>query len=146
MNYDSETLIDVKYIGPRQTWIEKRYRSGLTFTNGQTRAIPESLANKLLRHADLFVRPQGAGQENAQAHNQDHDDTREILAKAKQKLDREKDEENRLQDLRDRIMTMDKDALADFAYIKYRQKIDKRRSTEALREQVIAFVDQFGAV
>lgn len=141
---DNETLVTVKYIGPRETWIEKRYRSGLTFTKGQTRAVPESLAAKLLRHADLFERC--ADQAATEKPEQGQDDTAKILAKAKKKLDREKDEENRLQDLRDRIMTMDKDALADFAYIKYRQKIDKRRSPEALREQVIAFVDQFGAV
>src|SRR5690554_2231366 len=136
-----ETLgtIAVEYIGRREQWIEKRHASGLTFTRGQVRNLPEDLAHRLLRHNDLFAIAKGdAGSGD--------DDTAEQLAKANAKAGKSKDEQRERQEILDQIMTMDKDALAEFAYTRYEQQINKRRSVDNLREEVLGYVDQFGVV
>lgn len=43
------------------------------------------------------------------------------------------------------IQTMDKDALEGYAKTNFGQNLDKRRSVEALRQEVTRLVDQFGA-
>lgn len=141
----NENMLSVRYIGPRKKWTENIYGSGLAFTNNQQRMISEQLAKKLLRHADLFEAGDTVQAEGTTDSNQP-DDTAEQLAQAQQNQDQAKQEESERQDLVDRIMLMDKDALGDFALSNYEQNLNKRRSVENLREQVVGFVDRFGVV
>lgn len=44
----------VTYTGKETPFVDRIYRSRLTFNPGQTRALPALLAAKLLRHSDVF--------------------------------------------------------------------------------------------
>ena len=64
---------------------------------------------------------------------------------AAQKRALKKAEQDRRQDLVDRVNAMDEQSLRDFAKSTYQQEIDGRVHDMAkLREKVIGFVDQFG--
>ena len=134
----TQNLVPVKYVGRRPDFFDRIYGSGLFFDQGQTRWVPSELARKLLRHADLFER----GEEDLEA---SEDDTAEILEEAAREQDNKRVEQSVIQDLRDSVQSMDKDALSQFASTNYRQIIDRRRSVETLREEVLGFIDRFGA-
>lgn len=132
----------VTYVGKRY-WADRLYGSGLDFEPGQTREMPTELARKFLKHADMFstasVTP---AQERKQ---QELDDTQAKLDAAAQKRALKKAEQDRRQDLVDRVNAMDEQSLRDFAKNTYQQEIDGRVHDMAkLREKVIGFVDQFG--
>ena len=135
----TQNLVPVKYVGRRPDFFDRIYGSGLFFDQGQTRLLPAELARKLLRHADLFER----GEEDLEA---SEDDTAEILEEAARERDAQRIDQSVIQDLRDSVQSMDKDALSLFASTNYRQIIDRRRSVETLREEVLGFIDRFGAV
>ena len=76
---------------------------------------------------------------------QEVDDTQAKLDAAAQKRAMKKAEQDRRQDLVDRVNAMDEQSLRDFAKNTYQQDIDGRvRDMAKLREKVIGFVDQFG--
>lgn len=136
----TQNLVPVKYVGRRSDFFDRIYGSGLFFDQGQTRWIPPELARKLLRHADLFER----GEEEADA--QPDDDTAELLKESAIEQETQRIDQSAIQDLRDSVQSMDKDALSHFAGTNYRQIIDRRRSVEALRVEVLGLIDRFGAV
>ena len=132
----------VTYTGKRY-WADRLYGSGLDFEPGQTREMPTELARKFLKHADMFstasVTP---AQERKQ---QEVDDTQAKLDAAAQKRAMKKAEQDRRQDLVDRVNAMDEQSLREFAKNTYQQDIDGRvHDVAKLREKVIGFVDQFG--
>ena len=135
----TQSLVPVKYVGRRPDFFDRIYGSGLFFDQGQTRWVPAELARKLLRHADLFER----GEEDLEA---SEDDTAKILEESAREQDAQRIDQSAIQDLRDSVQSMDKEALSHFAGTNYRQIIDRRRSVEALREEVLGFIDRFGAV
>ena len=135
----TQSLVPVKYVGRRPDFFDRIYGSGLFFDQGQTRWVPAELARKLLRHADLFER----GEEDLEA---SEDDTAKILEESAREQDAQRIDQSAIQDLRDSVQSMDKEALSHFAGTNYRQIIDRRRSVEALREDVLGFIDRFGAV
>lgn len=137
----NENMLSVRYVGRREPWIENLYGSGLTFERDQQRLLPESLARKLLRHADLF-KPGDTQQGLGDEHGNDKGDDQ--LAKAQEQARQQQEQDSDRQDLMDRIMLMDKDTLADFALVNFEQTLNKRRSVENLREEVAGFVDRFG--
>ena len=137
----TKNLVPVKYVGRRPDFFDRIYGSGLFFDQGQTRWVPSELARKLLRHADLFERGEADS-----AGPQKEDDTAKILEEAAREQSSLKVEQSVIQDLRDSVQSMDKDALSLFASTNYRQIIDRRRSVETLREEVLGFIDRFGAV
>lgn len=139
----NETLIPIKLIGRREVWRETRYGSGMTFKNGQVRKVPESLARRLLRHKDLFAEVEA---EEAESTDGSSDDACSELEAMKDRTDKRKAEEAQRQSVVDRVMVMDKQALEDFAKANYQQDLDKRRSVETLRQQVVGFIDRFGVV
>ena len=139
MNNHNIDVVPVKYIGRRYEFFDRIYGSGLFFDQGQTRSLPAELARKFLRHADLFERGEVDSVEPK-------DDTAELLEDAAREQDNQKVEQSVVQDLRDSVQSMDKDALSQFASTNYRQIIDRRRSVETLREEVLGFIDRFGAV
>jgi len=134
--------IAVKYFGRESPFVERNYGSGLTFDPGQTRVVPPELAARLLRHADVFSK----GDDNATLEDTDSDSTQaQLEAAAKKKALEDVDLSNR-QDLVDQINRMDKDALKDYASIKYGQSLPKTLSVENMRIKVVQFIDQFGAM
>lgn len=130
----------VKYIG-RKPFVDRLYGSGLPFEIGQTRVVPALLARQFLRHPEFEQ-----GEAEAPIEPPKGDDTAVLLEQADKAQVEQTTHLSELQELRDQVSYMDKDALEQFALTKYRQNIDKRRSLPALREQVIGLIDQFGAV
>ena len=132
----------VTYTGKRY-WADRLYGSGLDFEPGQTREMPTELARKFLKHADMFA---AASVTPAQERKQQEvDDTQAKLDAAAQKRAMKKAEQDRRQDLVDRVNAMDEQSLRDFAKNTYQQDIDGRVHDMAkLREKVVGFVDQFG--
>ena len=143
--------IAVQYVGRRQQWADSIYGTGLSFAADQVRYLPGPVATQFLRHVDLFreakteVAPEKAAQ-IAEVAEAPRDDTAEILEAAKQRQAEELDKENQLQDLRQSVTFMEKDALKEFVSRNYRQKLDGRLSVEAMRTQALQLIDQFGAV
>lgn len=141
--------ISVHYIGRRPEWEDTLYGTGLSFVTDQTRHLPPATARQLLRHADLFVEaPVEVATEPQQAlaiEEAPKDDTDEVLEAARQREAEAIEKENRLQDLRQSISFMDKDALKEFVQTHYRQKLDGRLSVEVMRTQAQQMIDQFGA-
>lgn len=143
--------IAVQYVGRRQQWTDSIYGTGLSFVADQVRRLPGPVATQFLRHVDLFreakieVAPEKVAQ-ITEVVEIPRDDTAEILEAAKQKQAEEIDKENQLQDLRQSVTFMEKDALKEFVSRNYRQKLDGRLSVEAMRTQALQLIDQFGAV
>ena len=46
--------VAVTYTGTDDPFKDRIYRSGLTFAPGQTRLVPATLAQRFLRHSDVF--------------------------------------------------------------------------------------------
>ena len=126
--------IAVRYVGRRPVYREGAYGSGIVFTQCETKLVPSDLANKLLRHTDVYV-PGSASK----------DTTIASVPDSVKKTD-EQNEEEIMQSLRDSIQTMDKDALETYARTQFKIDIDKRRGLDKLRQQVTQLIDQYGAV
>lgn len=142
------TLVAVQYIGREEPFIERNYRSNLTFMPEQTRNVPAELAGRLLRHADVFKPAEAtAEQPDANSNLDDQgDDTAKQLALAEaEKADAEK-KLMQLQDLILQVNVMDKDALKDYAQTKYGQALPKTLSVENMRAKVAGMIEQFGPV
>ena len=164
--------VAVTYKGTDNPFKDRMYRSGLTFTPGQTRVLPELLAARFLRHDDVFERAadkitvvvqmateQGTteGQQttatNTSEQQQDTqqgdqtqqlDDTQVQLAAAKKSED-----DQRLQDdarfaLLQSIDAMDRKALIGWVDVNYKQKIPGNSSLDKARDMARGFIDQFG--
>jgi len=117
-------LLPVKYIGPRETYVDGTYSTYITFTKGETRMVPADVARKMYSHKDVYV---------------PGDDVADV-ADVKQGTTAEDD----VQDLRDSIASMNKEAVAQFVKAHFNQEVDKRQSVSALRSHATGLVDQFG--
>lgn len=74
------------------------------------------------------------------------DDTDALLEEAGKRQEEQRNELSDLQDLRDRVMLMDKAALREFATNNYRQTFGSRDTVDVMRTKAIGFIDQYGAV
>jgi hypothetical protein len=128
----------VTYIHARESYTDHTYGTGLTFTKGQTRSLPGELAQKFLRHADLFALGDSA--------DVGADDTSDKLAGANSGKNEQRDEVSRLQDLRDQVMLMKKADLQEYAQNNYRIPMSDKVSVAEMRTQVIGLIDQYGAI
>ena len=133
----------VKYVGSH-SFVDRLYGSKLPFEPGQIRELPALLAEKLLRHADVFER--GAALLTEAKPAKLKDDTQALLTEAKKDQAKEDVISNQRQDLVDQVNVMDKDALKDFAQEKYGQPLSKSLSLENMRNRVTGFIDQYGMV
>lgn len=136
----------VEYIGRRESWKDHLYQTGLTFERGQVRSVPHDVARKLLRHGDMFAVGKAATSTAKAAKAASVDDTDAILEDASKRQDEKRAELSDLQDLRDRVMLMDKAALREFATNNYGQKFGSKDTVDAMRTAAIGFIDQYGAV
>lgn len=164
--------IEVKYIGKLEPWFDRLYDTGLSFVCGQSRVLPWDMAPKFLRHTDIFEQVVAAVDEapaddeapNAKVDLEKHkntdqskdvepptveekpDDTQKLIDEQAAKNEAKKDEQLEKQALYDQVNNMDKDALSHFAEVNYQQKLNARKSEQNLRADVIAMIDEFGAV
>ncbi len=130
----------VTFIGRRESFTDRLYGTGLTFSKGQTRVLPVEIAEKFLRHPDVFS-PSAAV---ASVRQEDADDTEATLAEHAKRQDEQNAQINQLQDARDQVNQMTKDALEQYARTQFKQELDKRQKVGDLRNQVLAWIDQFG--
>lgn len=133
----------ILYIGTT-SFTDRLYNTGLTFHPRQRRQLPADTARLFLRHADLFELAKADKPEDIT--KQKDDDTQEQLAKQAKKDAQKTKDDNVLQELYVQVSTMDKDALEQFAKDHYQVNLDKRRSLDNLREEVVGLIDQFGVV
>lgn len=132
----------VSYIG-KKPFFDRLYNTGLTFDVGQVRDVPDDMARLFLRHKDLFVVLDTAPKTPK---TKETDNTQALIdQQAKETAEKIKNQNN-LQDLYTQVSVMDKDALEQFAKDHYQIDLNKRRSLENLREEVIGLIDQFGVV
>jgi hypothetical protein len=138
----------VTYTGNDTPFIDRIYRSRLTFDPGQTRVVPIALAARFLRHSDIFEEAGSdgdtAGAATGQALAQQPDDTAIQLEAAKKS-----EEELRLQEearfsVLQQIEKMDKQALRDWTKQTYKQDLPGNLGLDNMRERVRGFVGQFG--
>lgn len=137
--------IDVTYVGPDDPFVDRMYRSGLTFTNGQSRPVPPVLAERFLRHSDVFKRTEELGAAPKKAAEVPKDDTQDLLNQAKKQDDSQRLQEEARFALIDQLDSMDKKALIDWADRNYKQKIPGNLGLEKVRERAKGFLDQYGA-
>lgn len=134
--------IAVKYIGRRESWTDRLYDTGLTFTTGQVRQVPVEAARKLLKHADLFKE---GGETKPAEEAPKLDDTQEALAQAQAQKAQKDAQINAVADLHDQVNQMTKDALEQFAKDKFNIDLDKRQKVDDLKKEVHTLIDRFGS-
>lgn len=150
----------IKYIGRKPKYTDFLHRTSLTFTTGQVRELPVALANKFLRHTDLFAVADEAAQKqqddeakieapvtNAQQGHvtKPEDDTAAVLEAAQKQQDEQAQKDQERGELLDQIRIMTKPELLTLAKDRWNQVLHKNLSLENARERVIQFVDQYGA-
>jgi NAD(P)-dependent dehydrogenase (short-subunit alcohol dehydrogenase family) len=136
----------VRYIGKKPEWKDRLYESGLVFTTGQARTVPEGIARRFLRHGDLFVPMVDTdGMTDVIPAEPAVDDTAELLEEARAKAAEKNRKEMDLADLHRAVDQMDFDTLAEFS-ARYGRKTDRRRSLERNREAAHQLIDRFGAI
>ena len=118
-------LTSVKYIGKRPEYTDGTFGTRIHFVQGESRMVPFDTARLMLNHIDVYA----PGEEDAPVAS----------------IPAEKDPEEDVQDMRDSIAIMDKDALNSYAQIHFGTKLDKRKDVGQLRAQVTSLVDQYGA-
>ncbi|EMT8302925.1 hypothetical protein NTO88_001601 [Neisseria gonorrhoeae] len=127
----------IKYIGGRAVWRDRIYHTDLVFEDGQVREVSAGAAAKLLRHGDVFAAVPGKRVEKA-------DDTEALEKAGASELERETAAFDAVQDVILQINRMGKDELELYAKANYGQGLDKRKSAENLRGDVVRMVRQFG--
>ncbi|QOG40645.1 hypothetical protein IBX77_05410 [Neisseria gonorrhoeae] len=127
----------IKYIGGRAVWRDRIYHTGLVFEDYQVREVSAGAAAKLLRHGDVFAAVPGKRVEKA-------DDTEALEKAGASELERETAAFDAVQDVILQINRMGKDELELYAKANYCQGLDKRKSAENLRGDVVRMVRQFG--
>lgn len=130
------------YIG-KKSFTDRLYKSGLNFEPNQTREVPDELARRFLKHKDLFELSNATSPPNKAKTD---DDTAHLLAQQAKNSAEKSTQEAALQDLYTQVSVMDKDALEQFARDYYQYELNKRKSLENLREEVVGLIDQFGVV
>lgn len=147
--------IAVTYTGNDDPYKDRIYRSGLTFTKGQTRMLPEPLAARFLRHTDVFERAdkndnvtkkakQKADEQLVEEVAVIQDDTKAILEQTAKESDTLREQENARFELHDRLASMDKAALIDWVHANYKQKMPGNYGHPRLLDMAKGFIDQYG--
>lgn len=116
--------VSVKYIGARAEYTDGTYGTRIHWFRGESKMVPADKATMLLRHKDVYT------QGDADA------STPSIPAP--------KNPEDDVQDLRDSIASMSKEAVLTYAKTQFNMDLDKRKSVEKLRTEATRLVDQYG--
>lgn len=133
----------VTYMGRETPFVDRIYRSRLTFNPGQTRMLPALLAAKLLRHAEFTPgdEPEAPAVPEAKT-----DDTSALLDEAKKVDELQREKEDARFNLLQQIDKMDKQALRDWTKQTYQQDLPGNLGLDKMRDRVRGFIDQFGAL
>lgn len=139
--------VAVTYTGTDDPFKDRIYRSGLTFAPGQTRLVPATLAQRFLRHSDVFK--EGAAGEakaakKAEQAQAEQDDTKQVLEQQQHEQEEQRQQEDARFALIDSIESMDQKAVIEWAHRHYKQKIHHKTSVEKARETAKGFIDQYG--
>lgn len=138
----------VTYTGNDTPFIDRIYRSRLTFDPGQTRVVPIALAARFLRHSDIFEEGGTDGDTAAtaagQPTGQQPDDTAVQLEAAKKSEEELRVQEEARYSVLQQIEKMDKQALRDWTKQTYKQDLPGNLGLDKMRDRVRGFVDQFG--
>jgi hypothetical protein len=136
--------VAVTYTGTDNPFKDRIYRTGLTFTPGQTRLLPAPLAQRFLRHEDVF-KEGAAGEAKAQVQPAtEQDDTQKVLEQNQTQLEDQRLQEDARFTLLDSIDSMDREAVIAWAELHYKQNIRGNTSLAKAREMAKGFVDQYG--
>lgn len=139
----------VTYTGTDTPFIDRIYRSRLTFDPGQTRVVPIALAARFLRHSDIFQEAapegEGVGQTAAPVPTQQPDDTAALLEAAKKSEEERRVQEEARFNVLQQIEKMDKQALRDWTKQTYKLDLPGNLSLDKMRERVRGMVDQYGS-
>lgn len=141
--------IAVTYVGSDEPFVDRIYRSGLTFDHGQTRTVPTPLGARFLLHTDVFKRADvvAAKAEHKQAAaKKPDDDTAQVLDQAKKDDDARRELDEARFSLLDQLDSMDKAGLIDWAQQHYKQKIPHNLGEAKVRDMAKGFIDQYGPV
>lgn len=133
-----EQLVGVTYTGREDPFVDRIYRSRLTFEHGQTRELPPDLAAKFLQHADVFQAAEAKKSAKAK------DDTQEQLEAAEKAEGERREQENTRFEVHQQIDKMDKAAMRDFAKTNFKVEFPGALGEAKMREQVKGLVDQYG--
>lgn len=143
--------VAVTYTGKDDPFKDRIYRSGLTFTPGQTREVPVTLAERFLRHKDVFQRadvakvaPAKAAKAAPDVVQKPVDDTTELLDQAQKDQDQQRELDEGRFALMGQIEAMDRKAVIEWAQDHYKQKIPGNVSVAAARDMAKGFIDQYG--
>lgn len=136
--------IDVTYTGSDEPFVDRIYHSGLTFMPGQTRPVPLALAQRLLRHSDVFGEAAPGKAAPAKAPGMPDDTAQQLADAAAANARRQAAQDNHF-DLLQQVERMDKAALRDFAKVNFRQELAPQWGVEKMRDRVRGMIDQFGA-
>ena len=139
--------VAVTYTGTDDPFKDRIYRSGLTFAPGQTRLVPATLAQRFLRHSDVFK--EGAAGEakaakKAEQAQAEQDDTKQVLEQQQHEQEEQRQQEDARFALIDSIESMDRKAVIEWAHQHYKQKIHHNTGVEKARETAKGFIDQYG--
>lgn len=128
-------LMPITYVGKRETYKDGLYGTQLTFAKGQTRMVPTEKATLMLKHPDTYA----LGKTTDAIAQQPPED------KPRGGNTPEQDEEDRLEDTRRSIGTMNRRALANFAKVNFNREMDPdKQDAPAMRAQILTWLDQFG--
>ena len=136
--------VAVTYTGTDDPFKDRIYRSGLTFAPGQTRMVPATLAQRFLRHSDVFKEGAAGEVKKAKQAQAEQDDTKQVLEQQQQEHDEQRQQEDARFALIDSIESMDRKAVIEWAQQHYKQKIHHNTSVENAREMAKGFIDQYG--
>lgn len=127
-----DKLTGVRNISKRGAFSGSLYGAKLHFAKDEVQMLPVELAHKLFKHADVFKPAKAVKVDKTKVETET--------------TQTETETSTQVLDMHDQIQQMDKNALENFAKVKYGQDIDKRKSLEALRQEVGLMIDQFGVV
>ena len=134
--------VSIKYIGKREPWHDRLYRTGLVFDCDQVRTIPWDMARKFLRHEDLFEKFEPVVKEEPPVEPSEDDVPPAQVNLEKAKPD-EKDEDDEPEQTPEDDTSNDSDqkpddtqALLDEQEAKNKDKDDEQTELQALYDQV----------
>ena len=137
--------VAVTYTGNDDPFKDRIYRSGLTFAPGQTRLVPATLAQRFLRHSDVFKEDAAGEAKKAKQAQAEQDDTKQLLEQQQHEHDDQRQQEDARFALIDQLDSMDKPGLIAWAKDNYKQSIPGNLGLEKVRERAKGFIDQYGA-
>ena len=119
-----DDTVSIKYIGARPEYTDGTYGTRITWARGESKMVPADKAKSMLKHPDVYV----IGDDDAPT----------------PKLPAPKDPEDNVQDMRDSIAAMSKEAVLTYAQTHFNMKLDRKQSVSALRTAATMLVDQYG--